>query len=108
MTAYLIATVRKVTDRRGLEAYWASVMPSFAGTGLKPLAVYTNFKKVEGDYPLEAVILMEFPDMATAQRWYDSPAYQSARQHRLGAADAEIIFVDGGIVPDEQRLPNFK
>ena len=108
MTAYVIATLRKVMDRRGLEAYWASAWPSFEGTGCKPLVIYTNFRKIEGDYPLEAVSLIEFPDMAAAQSWYDSPAYQSARQHRLGAIEVEVIIADAGFVPDEQRLPHIK
>ena len=61
MTAYGIATCRRVMDRRGLESYRVSAPRSFEGTGCKPLATYTNFRKIEGDYPLEAVVLIEFP-----------------------------------------------
>ena len=43
-----------------------------------------------------------------AKAWYESPAYQQARQHRDGAADAELFIIDGGMVPLEDRLPHIK
>ena len=109
MTAFLIATIKGVKDRAGLEQYWAKVGPSFEGSGAKPLAVYTPFRLVEGDGPIEGMVLFAFPDMAAATAWYESPAYQAARQYRLGAADIELVLLEGGIVtsPDE-RMPWIK
>jgi uncharacterized protein (DUF1330 family) len=36
--------------------------------------------------PLEGIVLIEFPDMAAAKAWYESPAYQKgkAAQGRCG------------------------
>jgi uncharacterized protein (DUF1330 family) len=52
--------------------------------------------------------VIEFPDVATAKGWYESPAYQKAKQLRDGAADAELFIIDGGFVPAEDRLPHTK
>lgn len=103
MPAYVIATVKAVNDRGGVEAYWSQAASSFAGSGARHLAAYTPFKLLEGKGPLEAAALIEFPDMDAANRWYESAAYQRARQYRLGAADVQIILVDGGAVAAENR-----
>ena len=57
-------------------------------------------------FTLEGVVLIEFPDVAAAKAWYESPAYQKAKQHRDGAADTEFFIIDGGLVPLEDRLPH--
>jgi hypothetical protein len=47
--------------------------------------------------------------MAAAKRWYQCPAYQAVKQHRLGAADIEVVLVDGGVVAAaEDRMPHIK
>jgi uncharacterized protein (DUF1330 family) len=108
MPAYFIALVRAVHQRQKLEDYWQAARPTFADTGMKPLAIYTPLTLLEKLGPLEGVVLLEFPDLATAKAWYEGPAYQKAMQHRIGAADAEIFIVDGGVVPPEDRLPQTK
>jgi len=82
--------------------------PTFEGRGAKFLSVYTPLTPLESVGRLEGVVLIEFPDVAAAKAWYESPAYQRARQHRVGAADAEFFIIDGGLVPLEDRLPHIK
>lgn len=108
MPAYFIALARAVHDRQKLEHYWRSVGPTFADTEMKPLAVYTPLSLLEKLRPIEGAVLLEFPDVATAKAWYESPAYQEAMKHRIGAADAEIFIIDGGVVPPEDRMPHTK
>jgi uncharacterized protein (DUF1330 family) len=108
MPAYMIALARVVHDRQKLETYWNAVAPTFEGLGVKRLAVYTPFAPMELVAPLEGAVVLEFPDMATATAWYESPGYQTAKQHRDGAADVDLFFIDGGWIPAENRLPKFK
>ena len=42
-----------------------------------------------------SVVLLEFPDMAAARDWYDSPAYREARELRWQAADFRVLLVEG-------------
>jgi uncharacterized protein (DUF1330 family) len=108
MPAYMIALNRGVHDRQKLEDYWKEAGPTFADRGAKFLSVYTPVTRLESVERLEGVVLIEFPDVAAAKAWYESPAYQRARQHRNGAADAEFFIIDGGLVPLEDRLPHIK
>jgi uncharacterized protein (DUF1330 family) len=104
MAAYLIATVRSVQAREKMLEYWSRTPPSFEGTGAKFLSIYTPLKVLEGEGPAEGVVLIEFPDKEAASRWYESATYQAARQFRVGAADIDILVVDGGVTPAEQRM----
>jgi uncharacterized protein (DUF1330 family) len=108
MPAYMIALNRTVHDRQKLEAYWKAAAPTFEGRGAKFLSVYTPLVPPELMGSLEGVVLIEFPDVAAAKAWYESPAYQQAKQHRDGAADTEFFIIDGGLVPLEDRLPHIK
>jgi uncharacterized protein (DUF1330 family) len=109
MPAYLLATVKSVKDRRGMEEYWSRAGATFEGSGAKHLAAYTPFELLEGKGPVEGIVAIEFPDMAAARRWYESADYQAVKQYREGAADIELMLVDGGVVADpEQRMPHTK
>jgi uncharacterized protein (DUF1330 family) len=106
--AYLVAFCRGVNDRRGLEAYWANVAPSFEGTGAKPLAAYTTFEQLEGPGPIEGVVIVEFPSTEIAKRWYASPAYQDVKRYRDGAAVFDLVLADGGSIPAAARMPHIR
>ncbi len=97
MTAYLISLCRRVHDRRRLEEYWANVAPAFKDVAARPLVAYAPFEMLEGD-GVRGVVLFEFSSMEEARRWYKSPAYQDVKRLREGAADFDLILVDGGVV----------
>ena len=106
MPAYFIVLCRAVHDRGTLEEYWSAVPPTFQGFGSKPLAIYTPLTLLENlGHPLEGAVLIEFPDLAAAKSWYESPAYQEVKKIRLAAADAEIFLIDGGVTPSKERMP---
>jgi uncharacterized protein (DUF1330 family) len=41
------------------------------------------------------VVVLEFPDVERAPRWYHSAEYQEAKATRAGAARGSFIVVDG-------------
>jgi uncharacterized protein (DUF1330 family) len=106
MPAYMIALNRTLRDRRKLEAYWKAAGPTFEGLGARRLATYTPLVLLEMMSPLDGAVVVEFPDLETAKGWYESPAYQEAKRHRIGAADVEIFIIDGGTVRPEDRMPH--
>lgn len=106
MPAYLIAICRGVSDRTRLEQYWAHARPTFEGFDAKLLAVYTQFRRLETRDPVEGVVMIEFPSMEVATRWYESPAYQEVRKYRIGAAEFEIVLVEAGLVEAKNRMPH--
>ncbi len=74
-----------VTDRR---------RPRHAPPTPRRSSPSTENKVLEGA-PAESVTIAQFPDMAAAKAWYDSPEYQDAKQHRLSGADFRIILTEG-------------
>jgi uncharacterized protein (DUF1330 family) len=49
---------------------------------------------LEGEAP-DSVVILEFPTLADARAWYDSPSYQDAIQHRLRGGDYTAFMVEG-------------
>jgi len=49
---------------------------------------------LEGEWR-SRVILVEFPTYAAALAFYDSHAYQKARQVRLRSSTASVVVMDG-------------
>ena len=50
---------------------------------------------LEGPAVPERIVLLKFPDVATAARMYNSDEYQAAVKVREGAAEASFIVMDG-------------
>ncbi|MFT3966446.1 MAG: DUF1330 domain-containing protein [Sphingobium sp.] len=97
MAAYIVF-IREtpVHDPAAMDAYRAAG-PGVAASGdwkLKPLAAYGALETLEGE-EADGVVLLEFPDMAAARAWYDSPAYSEARTHRLKAAPYRAYLFEG-------------
>src|SRR5436190_1172039 len=107
MTAYVIGLNRGGHDRQKRAAFWKAAAPTLAGFSAKRLAIYTPLTPLELMGPLEAALVYEFPDVATAKRWYESRGYQQAKQpvRDGGVADLELLILDSGYVPAGERLP---
>ena len=56
-------------------------------------AVRLRFWRAIGS--LSASVLLEFPDLEAAKRFYESPEYQAAKRLREGAADFNMVAVQG-------------
>ena len=64
------------------------------GHPLRPLATYDTLDQLEGD-PIEGAVILEFPDMAAARAWYDSPSYQAAVKFRRAGSKSRAFFIEG-------------
>lgn len=49
----------------------------------------------EGDWCPERIVLLRFPSMAAAYAYVGSVEYSAARQARVGAADMNMVVVEG-------------
>jgi uncharacterized protein (DUF1330 family) len=50
---------------------------------------------LEGDWSPSRLVVLEFPDLEAAKRWYDSPEYAEAKRLRQGAANLRMVGVQG-------------
>jgi uncharacterized protein (DUF1330 family) len=94
MPAYVILINNKTTNATELDRYRPKAVAARATHPVTFLAVNGKYEVLEGA-PAESVTIAQFPDMAAAKAWYDSPEYQDAKQHRLSGADFRIILTEG-------------
>ena len=94
MSAYLVFTREKTLDEAELKIYWEKIKGTFEGHQVKVLVAYGRHEVLEGD-PVEGVVIAEFPTFEAAKAWYDSPAYQAIRHHRLKGAIYRGLVVQG-------------
>lgn len=94
MPAYFIAFV-SVHDQARYDAYRRRVMPTLEAYGARIRVMTRRFEVVEGDLAAERLAVIEFPDLATAQRWYASPEYREVMADRVAGTTTIGILVDG-------------
>ncbi|HCR98770.1 MULTISPECIES: DUF1330 domain-containing protein [Halomonas] len=94
MPAYVVLTRERTHDAKEMEQYATKAKAAREGHDPKPLAFYGDFEVMEGS-DMEGAVILRFPDMAAARAWYQSDAYQEARQHRFQGADYRVFIVDG-------------
>jgi uncharacterized protein (DUF1330 family) len=94
MSAYLVFTKEKTLDPKELAIYHRQVAATLEPFDVKRLVASGPLTILEGE-PVEAIVITEFPTMDAARAWYDSPAYQDARVHRLKGAEYRCVLVEG-------------
>ncbi len=90
---YVIARVT-VSDPDAYKRYAELARVAMEQFGARILARGGRYEALEGDARPRNVIL-EFDSFETAVSYWKSQAYQSARSHRLGAAEIELCAVEG-------------
>ena len=94
MPAYIIADV-EVTDPAGYEPYRPLAAASIARFGGRFLVRGGASELLEGAPAPNRTVVIEFPDAATARRWYRSEEYQRALKIRQAASRGRLILVEG-------------
>lgn len=94
MSVYAVFIREKTRDPKEMARYAGLAGGTLAGHPVKVLAAYGTQEVLEGG-PSEGVVILEFPSMAAAKKWYDSPAYKEAREHRFKGADYRAFIVEG-------------
>jgi len=94
MAAYLVFIKEREHDAAKMADYAGKAGGSLAGHSAKPLAYYGAIETLEGPEAKGSVII-EFPTMDEARAWYQSDAYQAARQDRFAGADYRVFLTQG-------------
>ncbi|HKI92820.1 MAG TPA: DUF1330 domain-containing protein [Gaiellaceae bacterium] len=94
MPAYLIVET-DVHDPERYEQYKAASPGALAAFGGRFIARGGEVAVLEGDWEPSRLVLVEFPDLESAKRFYDSPEYGAAKKLREGAANLNMVAVDG-------------
>ncbi len=95
MSAYAFFDVLEVIDAGKLERYRKAVHATVMQYGGRYLSVGGACEIVEGSWLPAYVVLIEFPSIAHARRWYASEDYRDLKTLRLEATRGNGVFIDG-------------
>jgi len=94
MPAYVIADL-DVTDPAGFEEYRKVVPATIEKYGGRYLVRGGTMETLEGDWPWKRVVVLEFPSLEQAKRWYNSEDYRDPKALRFKTAKTKVILVEG-------------
>jgi uncharacterized protein (DUF1330 family) len=94
MAAYVIVDLT-VTDVPLMEEYRKRVPATLAAHGGKFLVRGGAHETIEGDWKPNRIVVLEFPSLEQAKRWYHSEEYREPLAMRLRAGRANLIMVEG-------------
>ena len=95
MSAYCLFDVLEVTDPEKMEQYREGVLSTVEHYGGRYLTVGGGCDVVEGEWRPVFPVLIEFPSLEQAHRWYDSDEYRDLKALRLEATRGNAVFVEG-------------
>jgi uncharacterized protein (DUF1330 family) len=95
MAAYCFFDVQEVTDEAKMDKYRAAVFEVVEKYGGRYLILGGKTDVMEGEYRPVFPVLLEFPSLEQAHRWYNSPEYRPLLELRLAATRGTGVFIDG-------------
>ena len=94
MSAYLIADVN-VENADSYAEYRRQVLPLIERHGGKFIVRGGAHETLEGDWRPARLVIIEFPSLEQAKRWYDCEEYRDPKAMRLRAGRTNLVMVDG-------------
>lgn len=93
MPAYWVASV-KITNPEKYKEYAARAPAALEKYGGKFLARGGRNVVFEGDKTKNRIVVLRFDSLERAVECYNSPEYQEALAHRIGAAEVQLSIVE--------------
>lgn len=94
MSAYIIFICKALKDQAEMKIYSSLARQASQNFNVKALAFYGQAIALE-NITSDGVAILEFENIQTAQDWYQSDAYQQAKEHRDLAAEYIVIITEG-------------
>ena len=94
MAAYFIVEI-DVQDPAAFEEYRTKVPATIERHGGKYLVRGGRQETIEGEWHPKRIVLLEFPSVEQARRWYDSEEYRPLKALRRRTARGHIVLVEG-------------
>jgi uncharacterized protein (DUF1330 family) len=94
MSAYFFVNMLEVLDPEKMAVYRRRVFDVVARYGGHYRVLAGPFEVVEGNWTPTFPVLIEFPSMEAARRWYDSPDYAELKALRMEATRCDAVFLE--------------
>jgi uncharacterized protein (DUF1330 family) len=95
MAAYDFVDVREIEDSAKMEDYRARINAVVAQFDGRYVVVGGPLQVLEGSYKPVFPVMIEFPTLEAARRWYGSEEYRELKALRLAATISNAFFMDG-------------
>ena len=93
MPAYIIVEV-SIQDPKGYEEYKKLTPASIAAYSGKFLIRGGKTETLEGDWEPQRIVVVEFPNVEMAKKWWNSPEYAPAKNIRHITAKTKMILAE--------------
>lgn len=95
MPAYFLVDIREIKEAAKMEEYKARVTAVVEKFGGQYLVIGGPFEVVEGEWRPVFPVLIQFPSMDEARRWYGSEEYRELKRLRLAVTSGSGVFMAG-------------
>ena len=90
----LVISQQNLHDPERIETYRKQVAATLAPFGGEFVVRGGATSVVEGTWPFERTVIIEFPSREMAEAWYRSAAYQKLLPLRLESTNGNLVIVD--------------
>jgi uncharacterized protein (DUF1330 family) len=94
MPGYVIAEL-EITDPAGFEEYRKQVPATIQKYGGRYVVRGGTTQTLEGDWQPKRLVVLEFPSVEQARRWYDCEEYRGPKALRIKTTRSRVVLVEG-------------
>ena len=94
MTAYFIIQIN-VKNKENYELYKNKVTPIVEKYGGKYIVRGGKSENVEGSWPYQRTVVLEFPTYEMVKKWHDSEEYKPIKKIRKDNSEGNAIIIEG-------------
>lgn len=94
MSAYVIVEVL-VKDPEEYKSYTKLTPATIKSYGGKFIVRGGKTEAIEGNWQPNRLVILEFPSIARAKEWWNSPEYTEAKKIRHRTAETKMLLVEG-------------
>ena len=94
MRAYVLAEI-EITNPDGYKGYASAVRPTVEKYGGRFLVRGGEVHALEGDWPARRRVIIEFPSLEAARKWWESPEYEKPRALRRANSKGRLLLLEG-------------
>jgi uncharacterized protein (DUF1330 family) len=91
--AYMVVDARS-SDPERMAEYRRLAQIAVEHYGGRYLVRGAPYETLEGSWQPQRLVVLEFPSMAAARTFYDSPEYLAAREARAGVSDFDMLLAE--------------
>ena len=93
--AYCIFENVKINEQKKLDEYREKVPPIVEQFGGSYLTASDQIRSTEGGWKPDFLVIIKFPSLEQANKWYDSKEYREIRELRKSSGEFKAVIVEG-------------